>query len=239
MFADSVTRPWFHTFLDCFERIHSTLHCRILLSMNRPRQSKCCLTQECAIWDSSGVLHTATVLWLLSLPMISKHKYISSLFFCCFFFFFPAVLLEHRAVNKQQMFTVHQLLNIPHCNPQVKISKNDESTTPLQQGDCLPLRPALTHPSVIFCLTLLTVTPRIVKPSESKRHWLPRHSSCTLWEDMVIYVPCHCHAVTCWVSGREQVGRRQGWRKKERGGNSSSVLYMFFGLKCVLYRVSL
>lgn len=186
-----------------------------------------------------GFTHSYSVMAPFIADDFKTQIYFKFVFLLFFFFFSPAVLLEHRAVNKQQMFTVHQLLNIPHCNPQVKISKNDESTTPLQQGDCLPLRPALTHPSVIFCLTLLTVTPRIVKPSESKRHWLPRHSSCTLWEDMVIYVPCHCHAVTCWVSGREQVGRRQGWRKKERGGNSSSVLYMFFGLKCVLYRVSL
>lgn len=147
--------------------------------------------------------------------------------FVCFFCFFPQLYFWNI-----ELWTTANV----HCSPTVKHTtlqstsqnfKNDESTTPLQQGDCLPLCPALTHPSVFFCLRLLTVTPRIVKPSESLRHWLPRHSSCTLWEDMVIYVPCHCHAVTCWMSGREQVERRKGWRKRERGGNSSSVLYMF------------
>lgn len=43
----------------------------------------------------------------------------------------------------------------------------------------------------------------------------------------MIYVPCHCHAVTCWVSGREQVERRKGWRKRERGKFIKCVVCVF------------
>lgn len=124
-----------------------------------------------------GFLPTVTVLWLLPMLMIST--------------------VQHAALQTQVKF---------HNGTR---SRQAYSSTlagaPRTPALCINisfsfLASCTTHSNTSDCKTQWVTETLAPEPL---RHWLLRHFSCMLWEDMVIYVPCHCHAVTCWVSGRE------------------------------------